>query len=93
MQQMSSTLVDERLSRVAALMPTHGLDAVLVTPGPDLRYLKAGYDEICVRVRVHHEAGEPLEGHSVVAGEVAQVRTGSDEHRIEPVARHQCCDA
>lgn len=45
MQQMPSTLVDERLSRVAALMPTHGLDAVLVTPGPDLRYL-TGYDAV-----------------------------------------------
>ena len=45
MQQMTPTQVDERLARVAALMPSNGIDAVLVTPGPDLRYL-TGYDAV-----------------------------------------------
>lgn len=45
MQQMTREQVDDRLARVAALMPAAGIDAVLVTPGPDLRYL-TGYDAV-----------------------------------------------
>lgn len=45
MQQMAQEQVNERLSRVAELMPTEGIDAVLITPGPDLRYL-TGYDAV-----------------------------------------------
>lgn len=45
MQKMDRTQVDARLARVADLMPAQGIDAVLITPGPDLRYL-TGYDAV-----------------------------------------------
>jgi Xaa-Pro aminopeptidase len=45
MRDMTAEQVDARLSGVARLAAEVGVDAVLVTPGPDMRYL-TGYDAV-----------------------------------------------
>lgn len=45
MREMTAEQVDSRLSGVARLAAEEGVDAVLVTPGPDMRYL-IGYDAV-----------------------------------------------
>lgn len=45
MQEMKAEQVDMRLSTLAGLAAEAGIDAVLITPGPDLRYL-IGYDAV-----------------------------------------------
>jgi Xaa-Pro aminopeptidase len=42
---VNDELLDDRLSRARAVLAGSGLDALLVTPGPDLRYL-VGYDAV-----------------------------------------------